>query len=290
MRRILVTTGNGMFGRALIEQLLDRDDVLVRAMVRDRASFKLSGSNLEVVVGDMDDPASLVEPTKDVSHVFLTSPMDERITARESAVVDACAANGSPLVVNIYGAVRHEGDHLDQLHTAAIDHLKLSGLPWTLVSPSSVMETSLAPIAAQLPMGMFFGMSGGGKVGLVALEDVARVMAEVVLTDGHEGQNYLCTGPAAVDMTQVAAAFSEVLGREIRYEDLPEDDFADLLLEHAGYSDRAELEVTVLCHLRAWKEGRADLVTKTVEQVTGRPPMSVSEWISGHVADFQATT
>jgi uncharacterized protein YbjT (DUF2867 family) len=44
--RILVTTGNGMFGHALIEKLLDRDDIEVRAMVRDRGKFTLTGRNL----------------------------------------------------------------------------------------------------------------------------------------------------------------------------------------------------------------------------------------------------
>ena len=42
MRRVLITTGNGMFGRALIEQLLGRDDIQVRAMVRDRSKFTLT--------------------------------------------------------------------------------------------------------------------------------------------------------------------------------------------------------------------------------------------------------
>jgi len=175
-------------------------------MVRDRSKFDLTGTNLEVVTGDMDDPASLVEPTKDISHVFITSPMAERVTQREEAVVDAAKTNGNPHVINIYGAVRHEGDHLDSMHVAAIEHLKASGLPWTLVSPNSVMETSLKEFEEQLPMGVMLGMSGHGKVGLVAVDD-ARVMATVATTPGHEGKNYECTGPAAIDMSELAATY-----------------------------------------------------------------------------------
>ena len=37
-----------MFGHALIENPLDRDDIEVRAMVRDRSKFKLTGRNLSV--------------------------------------------------------------------------------------------------------------------------------------------------------------------------------------------------------------------------------------------------
>ncbi len=278
-RRILINTGNGMFGRALIGKLLNRDDIQIRAMVRDRSKFDLTGTNLEVVVGDMDDPASLVEPTRDISHVFITTPLSANITEREEAVVDAAKENGNPHVINIYGAVRHEGDYLDSMHVAAIEHLKASGLPWTLVSPNSVMETSLKEFEEQLPMGVLLGVSGYGKVGLVALDDVARVMATVVTTSGHEGKNYECTGPAAVDMSELAAAYSQILGRKITYIDLPEDDFAQMLLDHAGFHSRDELETAVLCHLRAWGENRADLVTDTVEQVTGQPAMSVQQWL-----------
>ncbi len=276
-RRILINTGNGMFGRALIGKLLNRDDIQIRAMVRDRSKFDLTGTNLEVVVGDMDDPASLIEPTRDISHVFITSPMGAKITQREEAVVDAAKANGNPHVINIYGAVRHEGDYLDSMHVAAIEHLKASGLPWTLVSPNSVMETSLKEFEEQLPMGVLLGVSGYGKVGLVALDDVARVMATVVTTSGHEGKNYECTGPAAVDMSELAAAYSQILGRKITYIDLPEDDFAQMLLDHADFHSREELETAVLCHLRAWGENRADLVTDTVSHETGQPEMSLQQ-------------
>lgn len=286
-RRILVNTGNGMFGRALIRKLLNRDDIQIRAMVRDRSKFDLTGNNLEVVVGDMDDPPSLIEPTHDISHVLLTSPMDEHITRREEAVVDAARTQGTPHVLNIYGAVRHQGDHLDSMHVAAIDHLKASGLPWTLISPNSVMETSQKLYEEQLPMGLFLGMSGGGKVGLVALDDVARVIATVATTDGHEGQNYKCTGPAAVSMSELADAFSRALGRTIEYIDLPEDEFTQMLLDHAGFNSREELETTVICHLRSWRDGRADLVTDTVEQVTGQPAMSAQDWVQAHVSEFQ---
>ena len=286
MRRVLITTGNGMFGRALIEQLLGRDDIQVRAMVRDRSKFTLTGPNLEVVEGDMDDPASLVGPTTDVTHIFLTSPMDEHIATREMAVVDAAKANGNPHLLIIYGAVRHEGDHLDSLHQQSIAHAKGSGLPWTLISPTSVIETVMNPIREQMGMGLWLGTSGHGKAALVAVGDVGRVMAVVATTDGHEAKNYVCTGPELIDMGQIATLLSDKLGREIVYLDIPEDDMADMLVKHAGYKDREAVEIGVLCHFRAWREGRAEALTDTVEQLTGQQAQSVSSWLDDHLAEF----
>ena len=149
------------------------------------------------------------------------------------------------------------------------------------------METSFDGYAQQLGFGVIFGMSGRGRIGFVALDDVTRVLVEVVTGAGHEGREYVCTGPAAVDMPETVAALSAAIGREIDYVDLPEDEFADMLLEHAGFADRDELEVQVLCHLRAWKEGRAVLVTDTVEQVTGRAPVTVQDWFTANADRFR---
>lgn len=70
-----------------------------------------------------------------------------------------------------------------------------------------------------------------------------------------------------------------MLGLDLDYQDLSEADYSELLLEFGIFPDQESLETNVLCHLRAWKEGRAALVTDTVEQVTGQAPMSVSQWI-----------
>jgi uncharacterized protein YbjT (DUF2867 family) len=284
--RILVTAGNGMFGHALILQLLDRDDIEVRAMVHNRSKFTLTGSNLSVVEADMDDPASLEPVTRDITHAFVTSPMDEKVAARESAVVDACKANGTPHILNIHGAVRHQGDQLHSSHLAAIEHLKSSGLPWTLVSPNSVMETSLIPYKADVAMGEILGISGEGRIGMVALDDVAAVIAAVATSEGHDGENYELTGPAAVTFGEVAEAFARVLRHPVTYVDMSEEDFAQMLIEHAGFSTSEEVEIQVMCHLRSWREGGASLVTDTVKQLTGRDPMSVEQWIQENQAVF----
>ncbi len=286
MRRILISTGNGMFGHALIEQLLNRDDIEVRAMVRDTAAFTLTAPNLSVVQADMDDPATLVEPTKDITHMFLTTPMDEHIATREIAMIDAAAANGTPHVLIIAGAVDHKDDHLAQLHEQSRAHLQASGLPWTMISPTSVIETVMNPIREQMGMGLWLGTSGHGKAALVAVGDVGRVMAVVATTDGHEAKNYVCTGPELIDMGQIATLLSDKFGREIVYLDIPEDDMADMLVKHAGYKDREAVEIGVLCHFRAWREGRAEALTDTVEQLTGQQAQSVSSWLDDHLAEF----
>ncbi len=288
-KTVLVTTGNGMFGGALIKELAGDSEVAVRAMVRHRANNESPAPNVSYVTGDLDDPASLTRAVAGVTHVFLVSPMDEHVATREQNMIDAAAASDSrPHVIKIHGAVNHRGDRLGSLHERSIEHLRATGLAWTLVSPNSVMETSFNWLPETIKFDTIFGMSGHGRVGFVALADVARVAAAVIRDGGAAGENLLLTGPATLDMYQVAEAFTTALGRTIHYRDMPEDEFAAMMLDWGAFPDRDAAEVGILCHLRAWGRGDAELVTDTCRRITGREPIGVAEWLTEHLGMFNA--
>ena len=289
MKTLLVTAGNGMFGRALVNALAGRDDVQVRAMVRNLDAFDVVADNVVAVKADMDDPASLVPAVDGVTDIFLVSPMDEHIATREINVIDAAAATGSGIrILKLGGAVNHRGDPLSQLHEQSIARMQASGLPWTMICPNSVIETCLIPFAPMVKAGSMVGTSGHGKVGMVALEDVAAATADVVADGRAIGESVFLTGPAAVDMYEVAAAFTEVLGRDIAYQDMTDDDFANMLIGWGAFPDREAVDVQVLCHCQAWRRGDAAMVADGFARVTGRNPMTVAEWIGKHKELFTA--
>lgn len=275
----LVTTANGMFGNAVVRALADRG-ASVRAMVRDRSKFTFEHPHVEVVTADLDDPRTLPAVFKGVESVFLASPMDPKLADRECSALEAARGAGVRHAVKIHGAVRHEGsDALSRMHLRVLDALYASGLDWTLVSPNSVMETSLLGYAESIQStGSFFGMSGRGKIGLVALGDVAEAAALVLTTEGHAGRNYELTGPESLDLFQVAEAFAGALGRPVAYQDMMEQELKGVLLQVLPMSEEA-LEINVLCHLRCWRDGKADLVTDTFERLTGKKPTSLEQWI-----------
>jgi uncharacterized protein YbjT (DUF2867 family) len=80
-----------------------------------------------------------------------------------------------------------------------------------------------------------FACAGGGRVGLVAADDMARAAAVVLTERDEDGANYELTGPEALSMTDMAAVLTRVLGRTITYNNMPEDDFRRLLVDRAAY-------------------------------------------------------
>lgn len=86
-------------------------------------------------------------------------------------------------------------------------------------------------------------------------------------------------------MAEVADALSEVLGRQITYQDMPAEEFRTLLVQQGGVPED-QVDIQVMHHFAAWKRGDADLVTDTYRELTGSAPTSLSEWIVDHREAF----
>ena len=85
-------------------------------------------------------------------------------------------------------------------------------------------------------------------------------------------------------MTQVAAVMTEVLGRPVAYQDLPEEEFVAILTQVGMTPQQAE--IGVVAHFRAWRQGGADVVTDTYRGLTGLDPTSLQQWLEQHRAAF----
>jgi uncharacterized protein YbjT (DUF2867 family) len=285
---ILVLGATGMFGGRVARGLVEAGQP-VRALVRDRdKGADLHAAGAELAVADLDRPETLAPALEGVERVFLVSPMDDRIAVRETAVIAAARDAGVDVVIKLFGAVDHHDDPLAAGHGASIEALRASGLRWALLSPSSVMETSLLPLANPISTtGQTYGCAGDGKVGLIAADDAAAAGVALLSGAPEPGRDYQVTGPEALSCADVDAILSEALGRTVRYVDMPEDAFRDLLVQYAGMTAE-QAEIGVVAHYRAWRQGGADLVTDTVRELTGHEPMSVKEWVEQHVDAFRA--
>jgi uncharacterized protein YbjT (DUF2867 family) len=285
---ILILGATGMFGSRVLSDTAAAG-ARVRALVHSPSSAPaLERAGFEVAIGDLDEPDSVAGAFDGVDTVFMVSPIDDRIAAREGNALAAAERAGARRVVKVYGAVRHDGDPLERVHRASIEAIEASGLSWALVSPNSVMETSLLAQADGVKQAdALFGCAGEGRIGMVAADDVARAAVAVLTERDESGVNYEITGPAAVTLAEAAATMGEVLGRPIAYNDMPEQQFRTLLVDVAGVPEEA-VDMQVMIHFAAWKRGGADLVTDTYRELTGRAPTSLAEWVAANRAAFEA--
>ncbi|MFN8184964.1 MAG: hypothetical protein U0R23_11125 [Candidatus Nanopelagicales bacterium] len=262
MPRLLVSNGDNEFVGKLMDSLATKHGVDVTALVPGDGAAAAG--------------VPVAEQPGDHTHVLVTMPTDDGALRRAMELVDALEGRHVLFIAN----------ELDPEHHEVMDHIKASGNPWTIVHPVSMMDFSFAALPPQISMaGVVFGISGTSRIGFVAASDIMRVLSVIIAETGHAGHEYVCSGPEAVDMPTVVAQLSAVIGRRIDYIDLPEDELKSLMVQY-GRQDPDVIERLVMSHLRAWRDGRADVVTTTVADLTGQQPLSVAEWFEAHSDDF----
>jgi len=172
-----------------------------------------------------------------------------------------------------------------QTKVASEQALAWSGLPVVTIRPTMFLE-SVFPLAGPTvrDRGRIELPFGRGKTSPVAAADVARVVAAVLADPGpHLGLIYELTGPRSQDMHGVAREYSDALNREVTYFSIPPEDW-ERELKRVGLPEHPTRHLVTMAELN--RAGRYDRMPDGVERVTGRPAMSVREFVSLHADEF----
>ena len=97
------------------------------------------------------------------------------------------------------------------------------------------------------------------------------------------GRVYELTGPRSQDLDGVAREFADALNREVTYCDIPAEDW-ERGLKGQGLPEHLTGHLVTMGELH--RAGRYDRLADGVERVTGRPAMSVREFVSLHADAF----
>src|SRR5215813_9545279 len=290
---ILVTGAAGQLGgigRTVTRLLLDRE-LSVRAMVHreDERAAALRAAGAEVVAGDLLEPADVYRVVKgcrrvyfgmSVSAGYLEATVIMAAVAREVGV--SALVNMSQMTVSQMSIQNTTPSPQQRQHWLSEQALAWSGLPVVTIRPTVFLEGFFLPLTGpsvrdrrriELPFGR-------GKTNPVAAADVARVVA-VVLTDPgpHLGRIYELTGPRSQDLHGVAREYSDALHREVTYADIPPEAW-ERELKKVGLPEHLTKHLVTMSELN--RAGRYDRLADGVERVTGRPAMSVRDFVALH--------
>lgn len=282
---ILVTGATGRVGYQLMEALADaRADVT--SMVRVEAKAADLPGTPQHVVATLDEPPSSAV-LRDFDRIFLLSPEVQEQAELETVFLDAVAAAGHrPHIVKICADGFQDPDcdvRFMRAHRQVAKHLEALDLPVTYLAAATYMEDLLDEAEQIRTTGEIRASAGHGRTGFVSVTDVAAAAARVLTTSGHEGATYVLTGPEALSYRDVAARFARVLAWQVDYANQSEERERDLLL----FQGRIPWEADGAIERFAWiRDGGADTVTGTVEELTGVGPRPVQEWLADSRAAF----
>lgn len=223
---ILVTGATGQLGRLIVESLLERGASADQIVAGARDVSKAADLGVRAVHLDYTDPASIAAALDGVDSVVLVSGSEvgQRV-AQHQAVIDAAAAAGVSKFVYTSAPKATTSDLvLAPEHKATEEAIAASGLPAVILRNNWYTENYVRDLATAAETGVLSSGAGDGRVASASRKDYADAVAVVLLEDGHIGEVYELGGDVAWTYSDLAAAFSEILGREVSYVPLSFDE------------------------------------------------------------------
>jgi uncharacterized protein YbjT (DUF2867 family) len=276
--QILITGATGNVGSAVLDNL-GTTDVSLRALAHDESKAQsLKDRGVEAVVGDFLEPETLDPALESVSTILLVTPINPGQITQASNVIKAAKESGNdPRIVrlSVHQASHEAPARNSRQHAEIEDELASSGLPYTLLRPTTFMQNTLMAARTVASEGRIYQPFKGGKLGMIDARDIGEVAAKVLTEEGHEGKVYTLTGPAAISFYDVAQALSEVLGKEVRYVNVPLEKAREAMLNMGLSEWRADVLIE---YAKAHSEGYSDFTTEEVEQLTGHPATSYKQF------------
>jgi uncharacterized protein YbjT (DUF2867 family) len=225
---ILVTGATGNVGRQVVDQLVKRG-ADVRALVRDSSKANFP-AGVAVVQGDLLDVDSLRSAFSGVSTLFLLNAVvPDEFT---QALIALNLAREAGIERIVYLSVIHGELYVNVPHFAgklAVERMiEQMGLNATILRPAYFMNNEFMIKDAILSYGIYPMPIGGKGLAMVDARDVAEVAAiELLRREQSEIALPLdrinLVGPDTLTGTDVAAIWTDVLGRQINY---PGEDLA----------------------------------------------------------------
>jgi NADH dehydrogenase len=225
---ILVTGGTGFVGSHLIRRLR-LEGVPVRAIVRDPDKAQaLKYLGVDVVKGDISDPASLEKSTTGVERVIhLVGIIQEAPGATFKSVhVDGTR---NLLEASKKSGVRHffyqsalgtrpkANSEYHKTKWAAEELVRAGGMPYTILRPSLIygdgdqFTLKLSEMIRLSPLLPVIG-SGSSKVQPIFIDDVVTCILKAVTSDCCLNEIYEVGGPDQLSYEEVTVAIADAMG------------------------------------------------------------------------------
>jgi uncharacterized protein YbjT (DUF2867 family) len=291
----LVTgAGGGIAGISpqVVARLRDRGEA-VRAMVHhdDSRADALRALGADVIAGDLTNPVDVAAAVDGITRTFFNmsvSPDYLEATAVVCAIAKELGnlevlVNMSQMTVSQMSATSTEESKQQRLHWLAEHVIDWSAIPAVHIRPTVLLENPLFAMLAARSIretGQIALPFGTGRTSPVASSDVAEVVTAVLRApQDHLGAVYELTGPATLDIDEIAEQYAQALGRPVTAVRPSYDEFLEQL-DHVGLPPHVQQHIATMARLH--RDDRYNRSTHDFEEITGHPAQSVRQYVEEH--------
>jgi NAD(P)H dehydrogenase (quinone) len=283
-----VMGATGRVGSEIVRGLLARGDP-VAALVRDPEKARRAfgePDGLHIRPTRLDDPRDLTEAFDGIRTVFIAMGSIGIEGVLQRMAINAAAGIRSIEQVTRLSVLNTSADSLgiNQRAHYSIDRFAAStAVPYSTIRPSIFSASLLAGAREVRASRTWTGLAGTGRVALIDHRDAAEVALRVLTDPALRGAHHDLTGPVPMSWPEALELLSAELGEPITFRVAAEHQVLERLIGAGVAAGTAELLIA-----REWSilAGENDYTTDTFQQITGRPPRPVSEFLHEYRTDF----
>jgi NAD(P)H dehydrogenase (quinone) len=277
-RNVLVTGATGTNGNQLATRLAARDDLAVRAFVRDPAkAADLAAAGVDLATGTFEDGAAVRAAVEGIDVMVLITAPNPDANVQAGIAIDAAKAAGVDKIVRlsaIKAAVDGPTDNT-RLHGQTDKAIIASGLTYVILRPHYFMQNLFTSADSIAGDGKFYLGMGAGRLGMIDARDIVDCMEMAVVSDDFDDQIVDLTGPESIDFGAAAATLSAALGRPVDYVAVPPEAVAAAIRD-MGLGDW--MADVLRDYSQAYSENWGDFTTGEVARMTGHPARSFADF------------
>jgi len=264
---ILVTTSTGNVGQYLSRALHEKQVEFTAATRDEKAAEKKLGFLPETVVLDFREPEAFQKALQGRKILFLCGPS---ATPGAEKLLEPLVSEAIDAGIRHVVFIASYPDIMERIENSSMDYTFLRGN--FFMQNFEMYQTEDIRDRNQL-----FMPTGKGKAPFIHTRDIGQVAAKVIENPGeYRGKTLYLTGPESIDHYAVAEVFSRVLGRKITYLE-PDDEAYRKEMKKRGFPDSyIDAMIAVFGKI---KKGKVDRLSDTVEQMLGRKPTALEDYV-----------
>ena len=162
--------------------------------------------------------------------------------------------------------------------------IKTSGIKYTILRPGMLASNSIGWWAPQIRTGDVVRWPYlDAPTAPIDEFDIASVAVHTLLENGHEGAEYILTGPQSLSQFEQLSIIGQAVGRKLKIEEISQEEAQS----QWNTSWPAFIKNMLL---KSWAAaiGQPAYISNTVEKVTGTPARTFFEWASDNAHEFQS--
>jgi NADH dehydrogenase len=206
---VLVVDASSKPGQALIPILIQKG-YPVRAFVRDACKLQYAQSlGVEVIEGDIRQPGTLLRVCEGAEAVVSSAD-----TAGSHLLIDVAKKCGVRhfICLSSYRAASDASVRLWHVESQMEEHLKTSGLEYTILQPTAFMDIWCTLLGMQVLKGQQVRIFGDGRnlINFVSAQDVAKFIVFALEDPRLCNQTLTIGGPQNLSLEDVISVYEKV--------------------------------------------------------------------------------